>query len=341
MTVSTGGKPRRFLITGGSGFIGTNLVEHYLKQSASVLNVDINPPRNAAHQEHWLRKDICHRDDFIDAVKSWRPDVILHFAARTDVKSDNVSDYSANTVGVSNVIEAAAQLDVRPTVVFASSLLVCRLGYVPGHDTDYCPINAYGQSKVEGETRVRREAAGKFPWIIVRPTSIWGPWFGSPYYEFFGTVRRGWYVHPRGLSIERHYGFVLNTVSQIDALLGGEASHLTSKTVYLGDYEPINVKVWANAIRSCYGMGPVREFPLAFFKLGAILGDSLKTFGVDFPMTSYRLSNLLTMAQYDLSPMRRIAPTLKYGLDDAVKITCEWLARARTNPAVRQEALRT
>jgi len=37
----------RILITGGSGFIGTNLVEHFLGEGAAVLSLDARPPRNS------------------------------------------------------------------------------------------------------------------------------------------------------------------------------------------------------------------------------------------------------------------------------------------------------
>ncbi len=39
--------------------------------------------------------------------------------------------------------------------VIASSRLVCRIGYQPGFDEDYCPTTAYGASKVETECLVR------------------------------------------------------------------------------------------------------------------------------------------------------------------------------------------
>ncbi len=41
----------RILITGGSGFIGTNYIELLLKSGeAELINIDIKPPRNAAHK---------------------------------------------------------------------------------------------------------------------------------------------------------------------------------------------------------------------------------------------------------------------------------------------------
>jgi nucleoside-diphosphate-sugar epimerase len=319
------GASRTILITGGSGFIGTNLARLYHDRGDRVVNLDIAPPRNPDQAPLWVRQDVRDREGVRDVVARSEPSVIVHLAARTDLGGAGVDDYSANTAGVSAVIEAAAAMRTRPTVVFASSMLVCRLGYAPAHDEDYCPVNPYGASKVEGERRVRREAGGRFPWAIVRPTSIWGPWFGPPYRGFFDAVRAGWYIHPRGVLVRRHYGFVLNTVRQIDAVVEHAQGSLASRVVYVGDYDPIDVKRWADVIRRQDGARPVRALPLSLFRAGAAVGDVLAGVGVAFPLTSYRLRNLVTPALYDLSPLRGVYPDLPYGLEEGVRITREWM----------------
>ena len=48
----------RVLITGGLGFIGTNLVQYYLDKGDKVLNVDIKPSRNTAYTKYWQHVDI-------------------------------------------------------------------------------------------------------------------------------------------------------------------------------------------------------------------------------------------------------------------------------------------
>ena len=46
------------LVTGGSGFIGTNLMELLLEQKVEVLNLDWNPPLNSAHAPWWRDVDL-------------------------------------------------------------------------------------------------------------------------------------------------------------------------------------------------------------------------------------------------------------------------------------------
>jgi nucleoside-diphosphate-sugar epimerase len=256
-------------------------------------------------------------------VAEFKPEFVYHLAARADLDGKAVGDYEVNTRGVSNLIDAVRGLPGLRFVVFASSMLVCRIGHVPRHETDYCPSTFYGESKVESEKLVRREATGLFPWTIVRPTSIWGPWFRAPYRDFFEAVRRGVYMHPRRRRVRRSYGFVLNTVAQLQRLASGS---LAQRTVYLADYEPIELKQWALAIQAELGARPVREVPLWILKAGAWCGDAAKRLGYRAPpITSFRLTNLLTEMVHDMGPLRAACGDLPYSMEEGVRITCEWL----------------
>jgi nucleoside-diphosphate-sugar epimerase len=316
----------RVLVTGGSGFIGTNLVQQRLQVGDEVQNFDIAPPRNAAHHALWQSIDILDRPALHRAVNDFAPEVVLHMAARTDLRGSTVADYAANTDGVANMLSALTALPRPRLVVLASSMLVCKLGYRPKAEDDWCPTTPYGQSKVEGEKLVRQVPTATLPWVMLRPTSIWGPWFATPYRDFFEAVARGLYVHPRGRRIRRNYGFVLNAAHQIDRLIATAGDGLLGRTAYLADYEPIELRSWADRIQSALGARPVREVPLLALRVAAKLGDALQALGTKrVPITSFRLSNLLTDSVLDTRPMQAVAPALPYDMAQAVDITCRWM----------------
>lgn len=313
----------RVLITGGSGFIGTNLVTYLRDRGDSVLSLDTSPPRNPDHAGLWRKVSVEDRDELRRSVAELNPEVVYHLAARTDLYGRAVGDYEANTRGVVNLIEALRGVRGLRFVVFASSMLVCRIGYSPRDETDYCPSTCYGESKVESEKLVRRLATG-FPWTIVRPTSIWGPWFGAPYRDFFEAIRHGVYVHPRGRRIRRSYGFVLNTVVQLDRLASGGG--LAGRTVYLADYEPVELWQWSAAIQRHLGSRPVREVPLWMLRAAAWCGDAAKRLGYQVPpITSFRLNNLLTETIHDTRPLRAACGDVPYSMEEGVRVTCDWL----------------
>jgi nucleoside-diphosphate-sugar epimerase len=214
-------------------------------------------------------------------------------------------------------------------------MYVCRLGYIPRHDSDYCPNTYYGESKVLGERIVRELAGNSFVWVIVRPTSIWGPWFDVPYKGFFAAVKKGLYFHPRGHQVNRSYGFVLNVVSQLAGLIsqqvGGHQVH--SQMFYLADYQPVDVKQWADTIADAFGKSKTHEAPLFLMRLIAAGGDLFKRLRVrNPPLTSLRLNNLLTSAVFDMNAVRSLCGESPYTLEAGVRITVEWMRRPEFSP---------
>jgi GlcNAc-P-P-Und epimerase len=319
---------KRVLVTGGSGFIGTNLVELCRQLGHRVVSVDSAAPRFAEHATVWRQVDILDAQALRREVDDLSPEIVFHLAARTDMNGRSVSDYRANTDGVANIVDSLMRAEHLQVVVFASSMLVCRMGYHPRDETDYCPSTTYGESKVIGERIVRDIAPQKrMPWIIVRPTSIWGPWFRTPYRDFFEVVRRGLYFHPKGLQVMRSYGYVGNAVhalARIGDLAGGG---LLGRAIYLADFLPLDIRSWSEAIARQFGTGPVRQMPLSVFHLAARIGDMLEKLGVRPPMTTFRLRNMLTEMVYDLSPLKTVCADLPYTADEGVRLTCEWMRR--------------
>ena len=317
----------KVLITGGSGFIGTNLMQHFIDCGDSVVNIDISSPRNEAHRQLWQEIDIRHGAAFTRAVQNFSPDIVLHLAARTDLDARSLAEYSANTEGVANLIQAIVGLPNLTRVIFVSSRLVCRIGYQPINELDYCPSTLYGQSKVIGEQIVR--AASECipcPWLIVRPTSIWGPWFDVPYKTFFISIAKGRYVHPGNRRILKSFGFIGNTIHELQQLIEAPVDSIFKKTLYLADYPPIDVAVMANAIQREIGSAPIRTFGATILWPVSWLGDCLKTLGWhNPPLTSFRLNNLLTPMVYDLAPLRTIVGDLPFTMEEGVRNTVAWL----------------
>ena len=210
---------KKIIITGGSGFIGTNLLQYYLDKKITVINIDVNEPANIDHLRYHRKVDICDRSSLLKCILDFEPTHIVHLAARTDLRGSSLEQYKANTVGVSNLVEAASSLPSLEKVVFTSSMLVCEAGYIPKSENDYKANTVYGQSKVWSEEYIKNNTAIKFDWNIVRPTSIWGPWFGTPYRNFFDMLIQDRYFNIKGSKTRKTFGFVGNVVYQIDKLL--------------------------------------------------------------------------------------------------------------------------
>lgn len=314
----------KILITGGSGFIGTNLVELHRKKGDEILNLDWQPVRNPEHESHWTNLDVLDREKFVEAVRNFQPDVFYHLAARTDIDGKTLDEYKTNTDGVRNAVLAAKTCENLQRFVVASSQLVCRVGYYPKDEFDYAPPNAYGESKVMTEKIVREEAEG-LPWVLIRPTTIWGDWFGVKYQGLYRTVRRNRYIHPKGMKINKVWGYVGNSVFCLEKLASAEESKVKGKVFFLADYEAYDLLDYAKRIEKAWGAAPIKEVPLFLLRSIAKFGDLMKAMGRNFPLHSYRLSNFLAQMQADLKPLEEVCGPLPYTLDQSVANTVAWI----------------
>jgi UDP-glucose 4-epimerase len=116
----------RALVTGGAGFIGSNLVDALLARGNEVTVVDDlstgkreNLEQALANGAELAEVDIRERDAVQDVIGRTKPDVIFHLAAQIDVRksvADPAADARINVEGTANVLSAAQAHGVRRVV---------------------------------------------------------------------------------------------------------------------------------------------------------------------------------------------------------------------------------
>lgn len=318
----------RYLITGGSGFIGTHIVSTLLNdKQTTLLSIDIKAPKIDAHKNIWKKVDICDLKSLKNTILEFQPEYIIHLAARTDLRGKKLDDYAANIEGVKNLLVALDQVDSVRRVIFTSSMYVCYPGYTPKDFEDYAPHTLYGESKVLTEKLIKKHNCQQYTWSIIRPTSIWGPYFGEPYDKFFKIVLSHSYFHMGERACKKTYGYIDNSVYQILSIMRSKTSLVHEKVFYIGDYEPYDITEWANEIASLVNI-KIPKIPYFTFYLAGKFGDLLKLVGITFPMTSFRLKNMTTNNIHNLSPIHEIAPNLPVKRIDGSKATIEWINKA-------------
>jgi nucleoside-diphosphate-sugar epimerase len=310
----------KILITGGSGFIGSNLLDYYiLKGGYDLLSIDIKNPVKPSHEKFFKKCDIVDLVKLKSLVEEFQPDYILHMAAKADLKGDDLSYYDANITGVRNIINVSKNLK---KVVFASTMLVCRVGYIPKHDQDFAPPNLYGESKVIGEKIVRDEASNGLNWVIVRPSSIWGPGFGLTYRSFFEFIDKNKFFNFSGKMSFKTYGYIENVTYQIDQIMHTDKSNY--KVYYLGDYEAYSIKEWSIEIGQVLGRS-IKTVPSFLVYVLALFGDFLKKFKIFSPMTTFRYSNMTTDNILPFDNLKEIVPVLPVSRKEGNLRTINWM----------------
>ncbi|HPH12083.1 MAG TPA: NAD-dependent epimerase/dehydratase family protein [Thermotogota bacterium] len=316
-------KNKRIVITGGSGFIGTNAVG-YFSDNNEVLNLDCKEPRNKKHIPFWRKVNILDKSELGEIIKTFDPHFFIHLAATTDLFGKSIDYYEANTTGVENVnvcLKSGVSIE---RVIFTSTKLVCKNGYTPTDFDNYCPDTLYGKSKEIGEKIIKNDSAIEYSWIIIRPTSIWGPWFEEPYRKFFEYVQKRKYVHINKEGLFKSYGYVGNIIFQIERILLSDHKY-DKDTFFVSDYDPIEIGKWADLISKCYGVKKPIRVPVWPLSIAAKLGDLSKIVIRNPPLTSFRLNNILTEAILDLSKTKEVCGNLPYSVENGVEETVEFL----------------
>ena len=314
----------KILITGGSGFIGTNLINHLLQENKySILSIDIKHPQINSHKQIWKQKDICEAKTLKETIKEFQPDYVIHLAARTDLRGKELKDYATNMEGVSNLLDALEEVPKLKRAIFASSMYVCEPGYMPKDFEDYAPHTLYGESKVVTEKLIKQRNP-QYTWSIFRPTSIWGPWFGEPYDKFFRIVLNKMYFHMGKRACKKTYGYIDNAIYQIMSIMQAPEEKVMRKVFYLGDYEPYDITEWADEIAKCAGI-KIPNIPYFLFMIAGWFGDLLKLLGITFPMTSFRLKNMTTNNIHNLDLIKELAPNLPTSRKEGNVHTINWI----------------
>jgi nucleoside-diphosphate-sugar epimerase len=284
----------RALITGGSGFIGTNLIADMIERRFDVLNVDWNEPLNKDQKSFWVNCDIMDFDKLQSIFDRYQPEIVVHLAARTDTDIYDIngdrSEYIQNIDGTANIIKCIENTASIHRVIITSSMFVCEAGHMPLHDTDYKPFTLYGVSKVLTE-KLTRESNMHCTWTIIRPQTIWGPWCVRYRDTMFKVMRKGLYFHPSKPGVRRSLGYVGNVVWQIQQLLARPAEQVHAKTFYVGD-QTVNLLDWVNEVSRQFTGKPARLLPTTVVKAIAVIGDVLKSLRMKFPLTSTRFNSM-------------------------------------------------
>jgi UDP-glucose 4-epimerase len=164
----------RILITGGSGFIGSYLIQHLRELGYKTLNIDI------ADTERSI--DIRHLNQISSVFESFKPEVVFHLAALASVplcEDNKFLAFNTNVLGTFNVIKCVLRHKSR--LIFTSSAAVYGNPIKLPSSENSCilPINCYGRTKLCGEQIAQTFLPNTS--TIFRIFNCYGPYFKRSY----------------------------------------------------------------------------------------------------------------------------------------------------------------
>jgi UDP-glucose 4-epimerase len=152
------------LVTGGAGFIGSNLVDNLMKHEYEVVVLDNLSNGNLNNIRQWLRNERFHlvRGDLKNATDLQKAvdnvELVFHLAANPEVRVGQTNPsvhFKENLVATFNLLEAMKKSQMAKTLIFASTSTIYGEASVMPTPENYgplVPISLYGASKLGCES---------------------------------------------------------------------------------------------------------------------------------------------------------------------------------------------
>jgi dihydroflavonol-4-reductase len=219
------------LVTGGTGFVGSHLVELLVSRGHEVTCL-VRDPGNIrwlkGQQVHLVEGDCRDRKSLASAVRN--AETVYHVAGLT--KAVRRQDYYAvNHIGTRNLLDVCAHNSNNlKKFVFVSSLASAGPAQVnrPVNATDTPhPVSDYGRSKLFAEEEVLK-FKDRFPTVIIRPSAVYGP-RDTDVFELFRWAAKGYILDMSGSERYLNWCYVNDLAEAL--LLAGERS-VTSGSIY-------------------------------------------------------------------------------------------------------------
>jgi UDP-glucose 4-epimerase len=179
-----GEKSMRILVTGGAGFIGSNLVDALLKKKHKIIvldNLSSGKEENINRKSRFYNADIFDKKRISAIFKKENPDIVIHNAAQIDVRisvADPFFDAKINILGAINILDSCVKTKVKK-IIFASSggtiYGECATN-APNEESKISPLSPYAIAKNSVENYIKfYSAIYGLEYAILRYSNVYGP----------------------------------------------------------------------------------------------------------------------------------------------------------------------
>jgi nucleoside-diphosphate-sugar epimerase len=324
------------VIFGGTGFIGTHLAQHLLREQRArkIALVDLAPPRVepwttllqerlGTGQVNFIPGDV--RRPIQNPSLPAHADLIVNLAAIHREPGHKPAEYfETNLYGAENVCAWAAATGC-PRVVFASS--IAPYGSSEESKDEHSlpvPDSPYGGSKLAAEKihLAWQSARPERRLLILRPGVVFGPGENGNVTRLVRSLVKGYFVYMGNRQTRKAGGYVKELCRVVD--FGLERLDGAEEGVALLNFGMNPTPALEDFVDSIRRVAGIRRSPASIprsllFGAAWPIDVVARTFGISQPVNPVRLRKLIRSTYIDSRGLRELGYTWKYSLDDAFR----------------------
>ncbi len=313
------------LVTGDSGFIGTNLTQQLIENGFSVFGLDINPEKKYSINYNFITGNIL--DEAAVNIAMQNVDCVIHLAAEhKDFGITKEQYFLVNEKGMEVLLRCSSKNNIKK-FIFYSSVAVYGDNQPSTENTEPKPNNYYGASKLAAEKVLKnwynedlsREV------VLIRPAVVFGPLNRANIYKLIKQVSDGSFVWVGNGGNIKSIAYVENLVAatmfQLKKMQSGfsvfnyaDTPHYSTKDLVALIAKKADVKI--PKLRLPYSLA---IFAASFIDL---IGKITK---YDFPITAKRIEKFNTSTQHLAEKILAEGFVPQFSIEQGIEKTIQWI----------------
>lgn len=234
------------LVTGGTGFIGSHLINHLSDKKNAEIFALVRDLENLKWLKgmdiHFLKGDLLNIPSLPANI-----DYVFHIAGIT--KARKLADYyTVNQLGTASFFQTLRERNIKPKKIFFLSSTAAGGPSLDGspvkEDDESHPVSAYGESKLMGEKEVLRFKKD-FPVVIFRVGAVYGP-RDEDFLPYFKSIKRGILLSQASQQSAYHLCYIEDLIRAFDLAIQKDLS--SGEIINIADPNPLTWDEFGKAI---------------------------------------------------------------------------------------------
>ena len=258
------------LVTGGTGFIGSHLINHLLDEKNAEIFALVRDIENLKWLKgmkiHFLEGDLLSIPSLPTNI-----DYIFHIAGKT--KARKVADYyTVNQHGTASFFSSLRAHKIEPQKIFYLSSTAAAGPSFDGNpvkeDDEPHPVSAYGESKLLGEKEALRFKKD-FPLVIIRVGAVYGP-KDEDFLPYFKSIKKGILLSQSSQKSTYHLCYIEDLIHAFDLCIAKDLA--SGEIINIADPNHITWDEFGKAIGKILGKRPLTiRCPPLLLKTAAVV----------------------------------------------------------------------